>query len=446
LRLNFNRFWNNHWTLYKNFNFIKFNFYEKFFNKFLQLFFRTNKFLKISFIFSNFKLLRSLNNLHIFIFFYESNLINFKEFSLNNKSQQQRNKWLQIKKIFFDTKLGLIKSFSKTSFNLLNLLNLFFFNYFMKFSKIFILFFIKHKKFFNKTLLFFILFLCNKSFNVNNFNEKRLNLLNFNNLQNYYKLFTIRKLIYNVIFKLDQKLLDKEKKTRLIFKILMKKIPNEFNSLCNLSLISLNFAINYSFTQFFNNKFYLKFINIPLKKAPISLFANLIAHRICLYGRPQNRYNKLTTSFFLPIFKVLINDETINGFKIILSGRINRRGRALWKKYNFKRIPKGSFYTKVEFIQQKIQTQNGILNLKIFLFRNSIFSNEISYLNYLLFNSTFLINNLFFSKYSFKLNNFLFNSNLFFFNKKENENNLHYKKRLKKLKRQYKKRSGFALL
>jgi hypothetical protein len=142
------------------------------------------------------------------------------------------------------------------------------------------------------------------------------------------------------------------------------------------------FLFHNIFKNFFKNDCNIRFVKVIPGKTTANFFCNLLCNKIIKYGRPDSRRNKLNKKFFISFLNNIRKDRTISGFKIFIAGRINRRGRAMWQQYNFGKIPKGTFKLGLDFARQSIKTVNGILTLKMFLFRYK--NNEIKYSDYLL--------------------------------------------------------------
>jgi hypothetical protein len=450
-RYNFIRFWNNHWSLYKNFNYIFFSFTEKVFNRYLRFFFRLVKFFKASLIFSNIKILRTILVYHIYLFFYDSAFYDFKRtYALDKK------KFYWKKYFLIDLKTGLIHYYNKN----------FFLNYNFIIASFFSSFFSKDRKnpfFFDLTMqmkkkkilktLYKIIFFCmififnetaKKEFFQNRQKSERFSYqrLTKNYILKHLQLFNIRKRIYSVIYRFPR-MSSKEQK---LIKFLIYKQPVALSTK-NLNLISYATFLSNIFVRFnyLKTAINLKLVNLRKYIRPINLFCHLIAQRICLLGRPRDRRNKLTTAFFMPVFNYIQKDRTVAGFRLLVSGRINRRGRAMWKRFNFKRIPRGIFSLGVDFLSQQIKTVNGILTIKVFLFRPLIkFLTEVCHKDFILFSPHFFINRNFFS---FKLSNlkFIFLKNLLR-NKLIVKQRLNIKRRTRKMIKQLIRRNQFAIL
>jgi hypothetical protein len=147
----------------------------------------------------------------------------------------------------------------------------------------------------------------------------------------------------------------------------------------------------------------------------------------------------------MPIFNYIQKDRTIAGFRLLIAGRINRRGRAMWKRFNFKRIPRGIFSLGVDFISQQIKTINGVLTIKVFLFRPLVkFLTEVCYKDFVLFSPHLFINR---NLFSFRLTNlkFIFLKD-FLRNKFIIKQRLNIKRRTRKMVKHLIRRNQFAIL
>jgi hypothetical protein len=424
-RVRFIRFWENHWNIYKKFNYILLSTSDFNVGRYISLFFNAMPISKSNLLLSHFTFIRSYNSVLIYVFLHDpaKELLSASMVNLRKKGKKEDS--FSLSKIL--SKLYWKKLFLKVTFVTL------FFCYLIRISlnvvKKIYEFIISHPSFIN-----IILYFCFSWLHFSNkvFNPSPSSLITFNNQLNYkaFRFFSIRSEIYkNRYF-----LIFKEKEAFL--EVLQR--PHGTNLLkYGISLFNI-YSLFIKQLKFFVKFSTLRFVYVRNSTITASLLCFLVAQKIRLFARPTSRKSKLNSLLFRSIFRLISNDKTVLGFKILLTGRINRRGRAMWRTFLYKRVPVNIFHIPVDFCSLSLKTANGILTIKTFLFRYSNKQNTLKYFDFV------------------SLPFFLFKRKEFFVSRlhlmKEEieehflDNKASVKRKIKKLKRGLLKRTGYSLV
>lgn len=397
-RYRFIRFWNNSWNLYKHFNYSSFVFLDKIFNVFLNSFFYSTKIIKNYITFGDIKILRTLSCVHIYIFFHDI----FYKRLVKQKTKKKIKQKKENNIITFPTLL-------KVFFHIL-FYNFSCFELFESFLRV------NDKNYnFHLSSFFFLNFLLVKKVN---------NII----LLNYEKLIKSK---LSSFFMYRESPIGFTPTFRSFYveleKVSLSRVPYDLKKKLRFNLKSFLYFTSKVSEKFFKTACNVRFTKISNRTTSALFYCNLLLYKILKLGRPSNRRNKLTKRFFMSFLNRARRNKLINGLKIHLAGRINRRGRAMWKQYFFGKSPKGSFNLAVDFAKKSIKTVNGILTIKILLFRNKQFNYKFSDFN--LLNSNSLIKESLYSKFS---NEILKKISL---NKTKSKRMINEKRRLKKLKK-----------
>jgi Ribosomal protein S3, C-terminal domain len=435
LRLKNNIYWNSSWVSYININYSYLLSYDYFLFFYINWFIKQLILKKINWIFliSHYKILRYNNNIIIIFFYKDYKIKKFLRFFWTFFFQKKivsnffsKKKIILIKNYFFLLsnlnyyfKKNNLNYFFFIDYSLSYVNNIFisFFNYnyllflknisiilflriilFIYYYIILLFFFIKNYLLFYKINNFIkninlkILFLLNKFISKIFFIFINLNFYNFYNLlfnyKNYLVYFYCRLLLFLRLYWYSL--------YSLFFLIVSNKIFNKNNNFIKnkyLKLLNIYyFYYNYLNFFFLNLK---KKIFLNLKYKFIFYFNSIYYNKnnICIYFYDIVNVHYFTSKLLLikiinnlkkgktinqaiyPIINKLYNNNLITGFKILCSGRFQRKGRARKQWIRKGKVALSTSILNVDYASSIVKLRNGICSVKIFM----LYINKFNY-------------------------------------------------------------------
>jgi len=202
-----------------------------------------------------------------------------------------------------------------------------------------------------------------------------------NKFKNYYKPSSIfnsfvlqapRRYLVQTTLVLDRKLMKTE-----ISKIEFDKLPKPL--LYTHTLVDLLGIAENTLRKVLGLR-EINVIGVGAERASISarFLAFAAAHSIKLKGRPTNRRNRVNIKLFRFILSYVRTIPGAKGIRILVSGRINRRGRAMWKWFGHGPMPWNDTGALIDTGIACLRTKNGVITVKVGLFFIRLPSSEVN--------------------------------------------------------------------